>query len=61
MKALLALPLADKIRVADTLRAAAAAEEWRLLSPQLPEEPSMSLDEIVAEVKSFRNEKHLNS
>lgn len=54
IKALLELPVADKLRVADQLRAAAATERWRLLSGRLPDAPEISMDEIVAEVKSVR-------
>lgn len=54
MDALMELPAADKLRVAEKLRAAAAGEKWRLLSPQLPDMPDISMDEMVAEVKSVR-------
>jgi hypothetical protein len=54
IKALLELPVADKIRIADKLRAAAAAERWRTLSKKLPNTPEISMKEIVDEVKLVR-------
>ncbi|HRD79231.1 MAG: hypothetical protein IAE84_09810 [Saprospiraceae bacterium] len=54
MDALMELPASEKLQVAEKLRAAAAGEKWRLLSPQLPDMPDISMDEIVAELKSVR-------
>jgi hypothetical protein len=54
MRALLELPAADKIRVANQLRAAAAAEKWQLFAHQLPDTAVFSEEEIIAEVKAIR-------
>lgn len=54
MDALMELPAAEKLRVAEKLRAAAAGEKWQLLSAQLPDVAEISMDNIVAEVKSVR-------
>jgi hypothetical protein len=49
----------EKIRLAERLRAAAAAEKWRALSQKLPDVPEISMAEIVAEVKAVRKQRHL--
>ncbi|MBL7795659.1 MAG: hypothetical protein JNJ90_04070 [Saprospiraceae bacterium] len=49
----------EKIRLAERLRAAAAAEKWRELSKKLPDMPEISMAEIVAEVKAVRKQRHL--
>jgi len=49
----------EKIRLAERLRAAAAAEKWRALSKKLPDVPEISMAEIVAEVKAVRKQRHL--
>jgi hypothetical protein len=54
LQALLELPAVDKIRVANQLRAAAAAERWQLLSQQLPDTLTLTQEEIEAEVKTVR-------
>lgn len=48
------LPLKDKIKIANLLRAQAAKEQWRTLSKQLPNVPGISMEEIVEEVKAVR-------
>jgi hypothetical protein len=53
-KLLLQLPAEEKLRIAERLRAAAAAEQWQLLSSQLPDLPEIDMSEIVAEVKKVR-------
>lgn len=57
LTALLQLPAEEKIRMAERLRAAAAAENWRTLSKQLPDVPEISMAEIVANVKSVRKQR----
>ena len=59
LRALLQLPTEEKIRIAERLRAAAAAERWRALAPLLPNVPQISMAEIVAEVKAVRKQRHL--
>lgn len=49
----------EKIRLAERLRAAAAAEKWHELSKKLPDMPEISMAEIVAEVKAVRKQRHL--
>lgn len=61
LQALLQLPPEEKIRMAQRLKAAAAAEKWRVLSAQLPDVPEISMEEIVAEVKEVRKQRHQNS
>ena len=60
-RALLQLPAEEKIRIAERLRAAAAAERWRALAPRLPNAPEISMAEIVAEVKAVRKQRHLKT
>lgn len=57
LNALLQLPAEEKIRMAERLRAAAAAEKWRMLSKQLPDAPEISMPEIVANVKAVRKQR----
>lgn len=57
---LLQLSSEEKIRMAERLRAAAAAEKWQALSAQLPDVPEMNMDEIVAEVKGVRKHRKSN-
>jgi hypothetical protein len=59
--ALLQLPAEEKIRIAERLRASAAAEKWRALAPRLPNVPEISMAEIVAEVKAVRKQRHLKT
>lgn len=47
----------EKIRLAERLRAAAAAEKWRTLSKNLPDLPEISMADIVAEVKAVRRQR----
>ncbi len=54
IEALMELPAADKLRVAEQLRAAASGEKWQLLSPQLPDVQDINMDDIVSEVKLVR-------
>ena len=56
LNALLQLPAEEKIRMAERLRAAAAAENWWLLSTQLPDVPEINMAEIVVDVKSVRKQ-----
>lgn len=60
LRMLLQLPAEEKIRMAERLRAAAAAEKWALLSTQLPDTPEISMAEIVAEVKAVRRGRYQN-
>lgn len=53
-RALLQLPVSEKIRIANQLRAAATAEKWRLLSEHLPNVPELTMADIVSEVKAVR-------
>lgn len=55
LRALLQLPVEEKIRIADRLRAAAAAERLRQL--QLPDISDISMEEIVEEVKAVRKDR----
>lgn len=47
----------DKMQLGKKLRAEAAQEQWETLSQQLPDVPEseISMDEIVAEVKTVRS------
>jgi len=56
LNALLQLPAEEKIHMAERLRAAAAAENWWLLSTQLPDVPEINMAEIVVDVKSVRKQ-----
>lgn len=60
LKMLLQLSAEEKIRMAERLRAAAAAEKWRSLSGKLPDVPEITMPEIVAEVKSARKQRRQN-
>lgn len=53
----LQLPAEEKLLMAARLRAAAAAEKWQLLSKELPNAAQISIEEIVAEVKSVRKQR----
>ena len=44
--------------MAEQLRASAAMEKWQSLSTQLPDVDQISMEEIVAEVKAVRNQRH---
>lgn len=58
LEVVLQLPPKDKLLLAARLRAAAAAEEWQLLSKLLPDAPQISLDEIIDEAKSVRKQRY---
>jgi len=58
LEVLLQLPPKEKLLLATRLRAAAAAEEWQILSKELPDTSKISMEEIVAEVKSVRKQRH---
>ncbi|MBV6440787.1 MAG: hypothetical protein DYG98_14760 [Haliscomenobacteraceae bacterium CHB4] len=60
LNALLQLSADEKIRIAERLKAAATTEKWRMLSQQLPDAPEISMEEIVAEVKAARKQRHQN-
>ena len=49
------LPAQEKMKIANLLRAQAAAAEWRELSKQLPDVPDISMEEIVEEIKAVRH------
>lgn len=55
LNALLQLSAEEKIRMAERLTA--AAEKWRILSQKLPDAPEITMEEIVAEVKSVRQQR----
>ena len=54
LRLLFQLPNDQKIRLADELRAAVAAENWKIFSKGLPNVPEISMEEIVGEVKTVR-------
>lgn len=54
LQAAMQLSAEDKLRMATRLRAAAAAESFRLLTRDLPETPEIDMSEIVGEVKAVR-------
>ncbi len=58
LRVLLQLPPEEKIRMAEQLRASAVAQQWQSLSSQLPDVPQISMEEIVAEVKAVRKQRH---
>jgi hypothetical protein len=58
LEVLLQLPPEEKLLLATRLRASAAAEEWQFLSKELPDTSQISMEEIVAEVKSVRKQRH---
>jgi len=48
------LSVAEKFELSNLLRAEASLDEWRALSEGLPDVPEMTMDEIVAEIKAYR-------
>ena len=46
----------EKLEIAKKLRADAAAQRWRAIAQDLPDEPEISMEEIVKEVKTVRRE-----
>lgn len=55
------LPAKEKLEIARVLRAEALRERWALLSETLPDvSPQISIEEIVAEVKTVRRAKSKN-
>jgi len=58
LQILLQLPPEEKIRMAERLKASAAAQQWQTLSYQLPDAPQISMDEMVTEVKTVRKQRH---
>jgi hypothetical protein len=46
--------VAEKFELSNLLRAEASLDEWRALSEGLPDVPEMTMDEIVAEIKAYR-------
>ncbi len=59
LRALFQLPAAEKIRIANQLRAEVAAEKFRLLSNILPEVPEIGMEEIVREIKDVRKSRKI--
>ena len=57
LRLLFQLPNDQKIRLADELRAAVAAENWKVFSKGLPNVPEISMEEIVEEIKAVRKER----
>lgn len=46
----------EKITIAKKLRADAAVEHWKLVNQNLPDEPEISMGEILSEIKIVRKE-----
>jgi hypothetical protein len=50
----------EKIAIAKKLRADALIERWKAIGQDLPDEPEISMEEIVNEVKIVRKEMYDN-
>lgn len=46
----------EKVAIAKKLRADAAVQRWKAVSQDLPDEPEISMEEIINEVKIVRKE-----
>jgi hypothetical protein len=51
----------EKIAIAKKLRADALIERWKAIGQDLPDEPEISMEEIVNEVKIVRKEMYDNN
>lgn len=48
----------QRIQLADEIKREALREQWRALSAQLPDRPEITQEDIINEIKMFRNELH---
>lgn len=51
------LSVAEKYELSNFLRAQASQEEWSLLSEQLPDVEEITEEDILGEIKAYRDEK----